>query len=382
MAVEMRGGFSPEEIKTLKEAYDQIEVNLSKKLDNQHEELTKKHAKVITSNQDAIDSLIAGANRIGISKGTKTFGEAFSQAIQEKESELMNFGKNRDQRITLDLKGLQWKTVGDMSTSASLTGDPHQSYGQRQGLIPSQKVNIRDLIPTAYSATGQYVTYRESAGEGVPTQQTEGSAKAQLDFDFSEVKTVNKYLSGFTRFTKQLMHNLPWLQTTLSRALLREFYKKENSLFYTSLSTNSEAATTSGGNIAEKIIDMIAEQGGNDFNSDFILIDHAGWASLMKTSVPTVGTSYSIPGGVVFDQNGVARVAGVPVIPASFVTADDIQIVDTSYIERVEVESLRVEFSYEDANNFTENKVTARIECLEELNLLRTDAHLNYGTAS
>jgi hypothetical protein len=179
------------------------------------------------------------------------------------------------------------------------------------------------------------------------------------------------------------MYNLPWLQTTLSRILLRRFYQKENLMFYQNLATNSDPlSNTGGGNVAEHIIDMIAEQGGKNFSSDVILVTFAEWALLLKTGYPSTATAYSVPGGIMIDGSGNVRVAGVPVIPAPWVTAGDIQSIDRDYIERVEVESMRVEFSFEDANNFTENKVTARIECLEELNLLRVDAHSNYGTAS
>ncbi len=48
-------------------------------------------------------------------------------------------------------------------------------------------------------------------------------------------------------------------------------------------------------------------------------------------------------------------------------------IFDRDIMERVETESLRVEFSYENNDNFEKNMVTARVECFEELNVLRPD---------
>ncbi len=69
----------------------------------------------------------------------------------------------------------------------------------------------------------------------------------------------------------------------------------------------------------------------------------------------------------------------LPVIGASWVTNDKALIVDASYLERVETEGLRVEFSYEDSDNFQRNLVTARVECFEDINIMRTDA-LIYGT--
>lgn len=99
-------------------------------------------------------------------------------------------------------------------------------------------------------------------------------------------------------------------------------------------------------------------------------------AILPSTNKPPLGT--------VIDPNGNIRIAGVPVIAVPWVTDDKALIIDNEYIERVETESLRVEFSYEDADNFTKNLVTARVECFEDINLLRTDAHIyaDLGNAS
>jgi Phage capsid family. len=335
-------------------------------------------------NQEALNGLIAGNKSKTLNAPKKSFGDAFAEAIKENEDQFVTFGKRKDDVIKMQLKNIDmnYKQVGDMLLSGNLSGDPVATYSSRNGLIPGDSINFRDLVPTTKSSTGLYVFYREGAGEGAPARQTEGQPKAQVHSDFTEVKVVNTYLAAFQRFSKQMMHNLPWIESTLSRILLRKFYQAENLDFYAELSTNSDAGTGTGGNVAEQIIHLIAEQRDNNFASSFILTTNINWTSLLKTAYPSTGDSYSVPGGVVIDQNGVVRIAGVPVIAAPWVTAGDIQIVDRDYVERVEVEAVNVEFSFEDATNFTTNKVTARIECMEELNLLRTDAHLNIGTAS
>lgn len=337
-------------------------------------------------NQEALDKLIAANKDQKLWTPRKSFSDAFGSAVEENKEQFEKFAKEgrKDSVIKFQLKGIDMniKTVGDMTLSGNLTGDSVATYGPRNGLIPGDSINFRDLVPTTKSSTGLYVFYREAAGEGAVARQTEGSAKAQVDSDFTEVKVVNTYLAAFQRFTKQMMHNLPWVQSTLSRILLRKFYQAENLDFYAELSTTCDAGTGTGSNVAEKIIHLIAEQRDNNFASSFVLITNTDWASLMKTAYPSTGDSYSVPGGVVIGPDGTVRIAGVPIIAAPWVTSGDIQIVDRDYIERVETEAVNVEFSYEDSDNFTKNKVTARIECMEELNLLRLDAHLNLGTAS
>jgi HK97 family phage major capsid protein len=262
-----------------------------------------------------------------------------------------------------------------MTLGNNLSGDGVASYNQRQGLVPAQKINMRDLIPTAVSPTGLYVTYRETGTEGSIGIQTEGNPKSQIDYDLTEVKVVSDYIAGFARFSKQMMFQLPFLQNTLQRMLLRDFYKKENATFFNTVSQAATGSTTTSATVdVEQLVDWIANQLDANFDASFALVSYSQWARLLKTKP----MDYSVPGGVVIDPNGNIRIAGVPVVGASWVTDDKALIIDSNYIERVETEGLRVEFSYEDSDNFQRNLVTARVECFEDINLLRTDAVI-YG---
>ena len=325
-------------------------------------------------NQAALDQLIAEKSAPKVDNKNKSFGEAYNEAIAEafeaKQAELKEFQKNKNAKLTIDLK-----SVGTMTLTNSLTGDGVASYNQRQGLVPAQKINMRDLIPTAVSPTGLYVTYRETGTEGSIGIQTEGNPKSQIDYDLTEVKVVSDYIAGFARFSKQMMFQLPFLQNTLQRMLLRDFYKKENATFFNTVSQAATGSTTTSATVdVEQLVDWIANQLDANFDASFALVSYSQWARLLKTKP----MDYSVPGGVVIDPNGNIRIAGVPVVGASWVTDDKALIIDSNYIERVETEGLRVEFSYEDSDNFQRNLVTARVECFEDINLLRTDAVI-YG---
>ena len=321
-------------------------------------------------NQAALDQLIAEKSAKKVDNKNKSFGEAYNEAIAEafeaKQDELREFQKNKNAKLTIDLKA-----VGTMTLGNNLSGDGVASYNQRQGLVPAQKINMRDLIPTAVSPTGLYVTYRETGTEGSIGIQSEGNLKSQIDYDLTEVKVVSDYIAGFARFSKQMMFQLPFLQNTLQRMLLRDFYKKENATFFSTVANAATGSTTTSATVdAEQLVDWIANQLAADFDASFALVSYQQWARLLKTKP----MDYSVPGGVVIDPQGNVRIAGVPVIGASWVTDDKALIIDSNYVERVETEGLRVEFSYEDSDNFQRNLVTARVECFEDINLLRTDA--------
>ncbi len=324
-----------------------------------------------------LQTSIKVAAKANAGKEQKSFGEAFSEAITEafesKSKEFEAFKKDRNATLNIELK-----TVGNMLLSTNLTGDGVAAYNSRQGIVPSQKINFRDLMETTSSPTGLYVTYRETGTEGSISAQTEGSGKTQIDYDLTEVKVVSDYVAGYARFSKQMMYQLPFLQGTLQRMLLRDFYKAENARFFAAVSGAATGSTTAvtglTNNDAEQLLGFITNQLSADFNASYALVSYGQWARLLATKP----SDYSVPGGIVIDPMGNIRIAGVPVIGASWVTDDKALIIDSDYLERVETEAVNIQFSYEDADNFTKNLVTARIECFEDVNLLRTDAMI-YG---
>lgn len=292
----------------------------------------------------------------------KSFGEAFNEALENNFDKIQNVKKGQPFKMEL-------KAVGNMLLSANLTGDGTASYSGRQAILPAQKVNMRDLIPTAISPTGLYVQYRETGGEGAIAQQTEGAVKGQVDYDFSEIKVVENYIAGFARFSKQMAKQLPYMQSTLPRLLMRDFYKVENANFYSTVTGAATGSTTTAETDDVKaIIDLLANQANANFNASFAIVNPSQMARLNKL-LYTNGY-YQGSGGVVSAPDGSITIGGTPIIPASWATDDKILIIDADYLERVETESLTIEFAMEDSDNFQRNLITARIECLENINLM------------
>lgn len=349
----------PEDLKTINEGIKQI-TDWKKDKDEADRE-----------NQRALDNLIATVKEINKNttpKTSRSFGEVFAEEVAKEE----NFAKIKEVR-----KGkpfiLSLKAAGNMTLGANLTGDSVATYSQMQSLVPAQRNNFRDFMRTVNSDTGLYIHYDESGGEGSVEEQTEGSAKSQLDFDFTEVKTVNKYVSGFTRFSKQMSRSLPFFQQTLPALLLRKFYNEENSYFFTTVSgAATGSTTTSETDDVKQIIDYIANQHQANFIASVGLVSHTQLARINKLLYTN---GWNQPGGGVISQpDGSVIIGGVRIVPASWVTDDKILIVDSDYLERVEVEGVRVEFFEQDSDNVQKNLITARIECYEEVNLMKASS--------
>ena len=292
----------------------------------------------------------------------KNFSEIFADTLKENFDAIQSVKKGSPYKMEL-------KSVNTMLLSTDLMGDGQASYASRAGILPAQKVNFRDLIPTAVSPTGLYVQYSEGTPNGNAGVQTEGDVKPQIEYNFTEIKVVEDYISGFARFSKQMAKQLPYMQSTLPRLLTRDFYKAENASFFATVSGSaSGSATSAETDSVKRLMDMIANQNAANFNASYAIVNPASLGTLNKL-LYTNGF-YQGSGGVVSLPNGTITVSGTPVIAASWVGVNEVLIIDADYVERVETESLNVEFAMEDQDNFVRNLVTARIECQEAINLM------------
>lgn len=316
--------------------------------------------------KDEMDKQAEEVSRKSAAKtmATKSIGQQIAENLDSNmaiaEKELKSSGGS----FTMNLKA-----VGNMLLSSNLTGDSVATYNPNQAILPAQKLNFRDLIPTVQSATGTFVTYKESGSEGAITSQTEGASKGQIDYDLTEVKTVNAYIAGFATFSKQMMRSLPFIEQTLTRMMLRDFFKAENAAFFSTVSGAATGSTTvSATDDVEEIIQLIGNQKTANFNASYALVSPAQMARLI---ISTYNKGYYAgAGAVILNGAGGLTIFGTPVFEASWVTDDKVLIFDRDYLERVEVEGLNVTFSYENGTNFVQNLVTARIECYEAINLM------------
>jgi len=410
------GGFTPEEKTELKDALASVQTALETKQKAVVEEELKKHATTINEsikkfgdwqtvkdeadkkNQEALDEVLtkfkemqkaATANRPEAKSLTAAIVEAFQDPANVEGYNSVGKGQKFKMMlkgpINLSLKGEtfdpkikhkmdngSFETKDSMVTSTVLTGDPVQTYGPRQAILPAQKVNIRDLIPTVHSETGTYVHYKETTPSGTaPGRTLEGVDKPEVEYNFTEVKTVSEYIAGIARFSKQLRRNLPWLQNTLPRLLTRDFFKAENRRFwdvvFTAFNAGGGSAATTETDDVKQLMDWITNQFDADFMTSYVLMRYPAMNRLNKL-LYTNGY-YQGSGGVLSMPDGSIRISGVPIIPVTWIPSTDKALLfDQDYMERVEVESLAIEFFEEDRDNVPKNLITARIECLEDFN--------------
>ena len=292
----------------------------------------------------------------------KSFNEALAEKLDGRniEAEIKKNG-----RVIIEMP-----EVKTMTLASNLSGDSVATYNSRQAIQPAQLVNFRDYVPTVQSPTGLYVTYREATGNANNiAAQLEGSLKQENNYSLTEVKTVNQFIAGFSKFSRQMLASLPFMSQTLPRLLTRDFFKAENASFFTSVSGAATGVTTTSAttNLGD-LIQLIGNQRAADFSPSVIFVSNATYSTLLIESF--TNGYYLGAGSLGIGANGALNLVGVPIVGVNWIPNSRALVLDNSFIERIEVNGLNIELSYEDQNNFVTNMVTARIECYEAINLM------------
>jgi HK97 family phage major capsid protein len=340
-------GKSKEQVETLIKAFELANETAMKGAIKEVQDEMQVKLDAIQAHADKLDIKLQEKAKKDVAKT-----DAIKTAVTENFEELSKVRKGN---------AVQVKTVGNM-TLANLTGDQPRDYNFDVVMLPNQKANVSDLVGNVMIDGGTYTYVRETGGEGAFTTPTEGLAKGQVDYDISMLDVSTDFISGYSRYSKKMKNNLPFLESFVPQALRRDYAKAENANFYAVLIAAATASTEiiTGQNKVEMLIAEMAKLDGLDRDTNAIALTPADYWDILITEKST-GAGYGLP-GIVTQENGILRLNGIPVVKATWVAANKYLIGDWSRIKKVTTEGLSLEFSEEEGTNFVKNNITARIE--------------------
>jgi HK97 family phage major capsid protein len=333
-----------------------------------NEQLAKNNKSVAEAREEVLAAK-AALGKIGAAE-TKKVAQSYNEHINEIKSAIGEaIVKGYDsikEAVRSNGKGfnfeLDLKTVGVMTEAANLTGNPYVSYINSPALRAFVNPHLRSIFNIIPVSTGSVSFPRGNSpvGEGSFGKQTEGSAKAQLDYDVTVVNKVLQFIAGYVKVSRQMVDDLPFLNSYLQQSLIEDFQRAEDTYYLNDLASSATAGSSSGANTAEKFVDYVAQLGASNWQANLILTTFAGWANVLKT-VPS-GGSYSVPGGITIDNQGNIRMMGIPVIPHSLVTASKAYVLDTTKFSIAQQSGLAVRSTEFDQDDFVKNLITFRCE--------------------
>jgi HK97 family phage major capsid protein len=360
----------------IKSEIKSVDAKLAADIAQLNEDAQKKN-ETIGELASKVKEMSASANRLksGIESEAKkdwSNSDKFKAAIMDIVAE--NFDK-----IKSETGFTATKVVGDMTLGNNLTGTSQISYVPSNLLRSFYNPHLYDVFRIIPTATGNVTFPRGNAavGEGSFGVQTEGLAKAQVDYDVTMVNVAVPFIAGFAKVSRQMLQDLPFLQAYLSQSLVEDWNRAVNTRFLNTIASGSTALSSSATVNAEKMIDGVAQHMALGLGMpNIILTTHASWANLMKTKP----SDYSVPGGVTIGANGETRIVGIPVVPHSQVTPSRFYVINTEAFGIAQASALSVRSTEFDDTDFQKNLITYRAEARIELLSFQPTAAV-YGTS-
>lgn len=342
------------------------------KVDQINEQMVKSN-KSIESALAEVHEAKAAFGRLQAKEGKKvaaSYGEHINaikaeigSAIEKGWSDIKSAAKGNGKGFNFEI---DLKDAGVMTLANNLTGSAYVSYVDNPFMRSFVNPHLRSIFNIIPVSTGSVSFPRGNTpvGEGsFGKQASETTAKAQVDYDVTVVNTALSFIAGYAKVSRAMIDDLPFLQAYLQSSLIEDFQKAEDTYYLNAIASAATAGSSAATEKAEKFIDYVAQLNALDWNANLALTTHAGWASLLKTKP----ADYSVPGGVVIDNNGNVRIVGIPVVPHSLVTASKIYVMDTTKFSIAQQSGLAVRSTEFDQDDFIKNLITFRCEARCEL---------------
>lgn len=318
--------------------------------------------------KDAAEKLEAKSNRKTMNENqVKGFNATLAESIEKNADILGKIGRGeiKNHAFVLDTK-----TVGNMTEALSLTGDIPRAYANQVYGLPSRKVHVRSLLPVGSISQGLFTFPLETGGEGAPAAQTQGSTKAQVDFDITMTNAPAQVIAGYVKISRQMLDDIPAMTSFLQQRLLEKYLVAEDAQLLSGNGTAPNlqgitgvaAAATGAATVdVEQLVQAIAQVENSNYSATGILINPLDWASIINTK--NTNSAYSLPGSTIVTNNGQLSIAGIPVYTSTAMTVDKFLVGDWSMGAQImQRDGISVRFAEFDGNNFVENMITVRVE--------------------
>jgi HK97 family phage major capsid protein len=376
------------EIKDIQDALNPMVAGVKSEISNEIKAIEAKHAAdVAQMNEDAkkkgetleelkgkIDAMAAKANALKSNLEAKSYSSR-SAVLEAEVKEMIaeNFDKIKSETPFSSTK------LGTMTLGGELTGTSQISYvpnNQMRSILSNPRLyELFRVIPTA---TGNVTFPRGNSpvGEGSFGAQTEGNAKAQVDYDVTMVNVSVPFIAGYVKVSRQMLQDLPFLQAYLSQSLVEDFNQAVNTRFLNTIASGSTALSSSETYTSAKMVDGITQHAALGLGAaNLILTTHKAWGDVLKTKP----SDYSVPGGTVIAPDGSVRIAGISVIPHVQVTTGRFYVLNTDAFAIAQASGFTVRSTETDQDDFIKNIVTYRGEARIELLSFQPKAAV-YGT--
>ncbi|MEE4947070.1 phage major capsid protein [Pseudomonas alliivorans] len=370
------------ELKAVNELLDERDKEIKAFAEKASAEI-KEHGSILADTKAVLDGLVKNglglqdrlqdieqkmARRFAANDPTdqKSAGEELSesedfQALQARGRGIARIGRKAVTNITSGLTG-----TGGVGAAIQATRVP--------GIVtsPDREFTIRDLIMPGRTASNAIEYVRETGFQNMAAAQAgEGAAKAQSDISFGLVTTTVKTIAHWFRASKQVLSDIPLLQSYINgRAIYGLKYKEEEQLLagdgtgqnllglIPQATLFNETLRKTGDTKIDTLRRAILQVRIAEYRASAIALNPIDWADIELTK--DANGSYI---WVNVQEGGAQRLWKLPVVDSNAVPEGEFLVGAMNIAAQVfDREDAAVEVSTEDGDNFRTNMVTIRAE--------------------
>lgn len=321
-----------------------------------------------------------------------TFDVALDNALKEEENleGLKKLATDKNAKITVQLKDVGTMGISNIANISMANAQLDPAIR----MLPNRRLHMRNIMSTGRMTTSDFHYLREVGGEGDVAAWAENSGKKpSLDLDYIEKIAPSQYIAGVLDISRKSLDDITALSGALSARLSEKYLIEEDRQILNGSGLNSQlqgilqVASAYNGTqteLLDKLTDAIGQLEEGDYYADGIILKPRDWSAILRTKGNT--DEYTLPGvGIITFTNGILYVAGVPLYKMNGMPANNRQFLVGDWMMGAQLlirEQPRVEFSYENKDNFEKNIVTVRVEGRAALPIYYSEAFVKGSTGA
>lgn len=328
-------------------------------------ELLTKGADGLMARVDELEQKLARRGNDDGNEGSKSFGEQLTDS--DDFASLVSKGRGTAR--------LGVKAVTNITSALTGTGGVGVGIQTQRlpGVVsgPDRPFTIRDLIMPGRTASNAIEYVRESGFQNMAAPVAEGAQKPQSDMSLELVTTTVKTLAHWFKASKQVLADLPLLQSYINgRAIYGLKYVEENQILagdgtgqnllgiLPQSTAFDDALRGTGDTPIDTLRRAILQVRIAEYRATGIVLNPVDWAD-MELQKDNTGAYIWVN----VQEGGVQRMWRLPVIDTNAMPQGEFLVGAFDMGAQVfDREDAAVEVSTEDGDNFTKNMVTIRAE--------------------
>lgn len=356
--------------KSAKAIKDNVNNEIDSVVKGEVKNLVEKHSEIV----ERLDKMEVENKKNNFESSFRTKSEVFGDALNKSESyKAMREGSRNNAGFELKADVLISSDFSGASSSRDATGVQRVEGIKRD---PAQITNMMGLIPVGSTDSNVIRYVKESAYTDNASAVAEGSAPTDSEFTLTASDAVVQKMTAVMTISQEMLDDTPALSSYLSQRIPAKINEliDDQLLEGNGTTPNIQGLAVSGGGTVFAAGGFAnAIESAQELDVLYVAMNQLALSNYVANGIVLNPTDFHkivllkdttneyLRGNSVISSDGFFRINGVPVYMNNKLTAGNFLVGDFNQGSQVwQREGLRVDFGYEDSDNFSKYLVSVR----------------------